>query len=107
MLPANSTDTLAKLQAQKGNQVIDRRHPWMTAVMYQAIQLGFCTKIEGMDKSEPLSCRPVQGRQGGRRRPDRYRLHGQPPKVPSRKKAGAIPTSWNDLKGSQVHRSSS
>ena len=47
----NSTDTLAKLQAQKGNQVID------VAIvddgpMYQAIQLGFCTRIEGLDKSE-------------------------------------------------------
>src|ERR671919_861704 len=39
----NSTDTLAKLQAQKANQVID------VAIvddgpMYQAIQLGFCGK---------------------------------------------------------------
>src|SRR5882762_6004635 len=43
----NSTDTLAKLQAQKGNQQID------VAIvddgpMYQAIQLGFCGKIEGV-----------------------------------------------------------
>lgn len=43
----NSTDTLAKLQAQKGNQQID------VAIvddgpMYQAIQLGFCSKIEGL-----------------------------------------------------------
>jgi putative spermidine/putrescine transport system substrate-binding protein len=43
----NSTDTLAKLQAQKGNQQID------VAIvddgpMYQAIQLGFCGKIEGL-----------------------------------------------------------
>ena len=42
----NSTDTLAKLQAQKGNQQID------VAIvddgpMYQAIQLGFCGKIDG------------------------------------------------------------
>ena len=41
----NSTDTLAKLQAQKANQVID------VAIvddgpMYQAIQLGFCGKTE-------------------------------------------------------------
>src|SRR5471032_493396 len=47
----NSTDTLAKLQAQKGNQVIDVAI-MDDGVMYQAIQLGFCTKIEGMDKSE-------------------------------------------------------
>lgn len=43
----NSTDTLAKLQAQKGNQQID-----IAIVddgpMYQAIQLGFCGKIEGL-----------------------------------------------------------
>src|SRR5438445_6474168 len=43
----NSTDTLAKLQAQKGNQQID------VAIvddgpMYQAIELGFCGKIEGL-----------------------------------------------------------
>jgi putative spermidine/putrescine transport system substrate-binding protein len=43
----NSTDTLAKLQAQKGNQVID------VAIvddgpMYQAIQLGFCGKLDGL-----------------------------------------------------------
>src|SRR4029434_3697235 len=43
----NSTDTLAKLQAQKGNQQID------VAIvddgpMYQAIQLGFCGKLEGL-----------------------------------------------------------
>jgi putative spermidine/putrescine transport system substrate-binding protein len=42
----NSTDTLAKLQAQKGNQQID------VAIlddgpMYQAIQLGFCDKVTG------------------------------------------------------------
>src|SRR5437899_12193612 len=41
----NSTDTLAKLQAQKGNQQID------VAIvddgpMYQAIQLGFCGSLE-------------------------------------------------------------
>jgi putative spermidine/putrescine transport system substrate-binding protein len=47
----NSTDTIAKLQAQKANQVID------VAIvddgpMYQAIALGFCTKINGLDKSD-------------------------------------------------------
>ncbi len=47
----NSTDTLAKLQAQKGNQVIDVAI-MDDGVMYQAIQLGFCAKIEGMDKAE-------------------------------------------------------
>src|SRR5215212_7744074 len=47
----NSTDTLAKLQAQKGNQVIDVAI-MDDGVMYQAIQLGFCAKIESMDKAE-------------------------------------------------------
>jgi putative spermidine/putrescine transport system substrate-binding protein len=47
----NSTDTLAKLQAQKGNQVID------VAIvddgpMYQAIQLGFCESIQGLPKGD-------------------------------------------------------
>src|SRR3981081_1964315 len=48
----NSTDTLAKLQAQKANQVID------VAIvddgpMYQAIQLGFCGKIDGLPGADP------------------------------------------------------
>ena len=47
----NSTDTLAKLQAQKGNQQID------VAIvddgpMYQAIQLGFCGKIQGLPAAD-------------------------------------------------------
>jgi putative spermidine/putrescine transport system substrate-binding protein len=47
----NSTDTLAKLQAQKGNQTID------VAIvddgpMYQAIQLGFCKKIDGLPAAD-------------------------------------------------------
>ena len=72
----NSTDTLAKLQAQKANQVID------VAIvddgpMYQAIQLGFCAQDRGPRQERALSRRPVQGRQGGRRRPDRHRLHDQ------------------------------
>lgn len=46
----NSTDTLAKLQAQKGNQQID------VAIlddgpMYQAIELGFCGTIDGLDSA--------------------------------------------------------
>ncbi|WP_299913141.1 ABC transporter substrate-binding protein [uncultured Paracoccus sp.] len=46
----NSTDSLAKLQAQSGNQQID------VAIlddgpMYQAIELGFCAPIAGLDKS--------------------------------------------------------
>ena len=84
----NSTDTLAKLQAQKGNQQID------VAIlddgpMYQAMQLGFCAPIEGLDKttsttalfpdnkavavgqSAPASCTTPRcsRRRAGRRRP--------------------------------------
>jgi putative spermidine/putrescine transport system substrate-binding protein len=50
-IAGNSTDTLAKLQAQKSNQVID-----VITVddgpMYQAIQLGFCSKIDELAKDE-------------------------------------------------------
>src|SRR6266478_99971 len=47
----NSTDTLAKLQAQKGNQQID------VAIvddgpMYQAIELGFCAPIGGLPQAD-------------------------------------------------------
>ena len=60
----NSTDTLAKLQAQKGNQQID------VAIvddgpMYQAIQLGFCGKIEGLPRRS-LRRGAFQGRPRGR-----------------------------------------
>ena len=47
----NSTDTLAKLQAQKANQQID-----IAIVddgpMYQAVQLGFCGKINSLPADE-------------------------------------------------------
>jgi putative spermidine/putrescine transport system substrate-binding protein len=46
-IAGNSTDTLAKLQAQRGNQQID------VAIvddgpMYQAVALGFCAVIDGL-----------------------------------------------------------
>jgi putative spermidine/putrescine transport system substrate-binding protein len=44
----NSTDTLAKLQAQKGNQVIDAIIV-DDGPMYQAIELGFCGKLAPAD----------------------------------------------------------
>ncbi len=44
----NSTDTLAKLQAQKGNQVIDAIIV-DDGPMYQAIDLGFCGKLAPAD----------------------------------------------------------
>jgi len=62
----NSTDTLAKLQAQKGNQVID----------VAIVDDGRCTRRSSSAsarRSGPLQERalsgcPVQGRQGGRGR---------------------------------------
>jgi len=91
----NSTDTLAKLQAQKANQVID------VAIiddgpMYQAIQLGFCGKIEGLDKSElyPAALfkddKAVAVGQTG----TGFMINTRTFK----EKGWATPTSWNDLK---------
>jgi putative spermidine/putrescine transport system substrate-binding protein len=91
----NSTDTLAKLQAQKANQVID------VAIvddgpMYQAIQLGFCTKIEGLATDELYEAAKFKD--------DRAVAVGQTAtgfmintKV-FKEKGWATPTSWNDLK---------
>jgi len=91
----NSTDTLAKLQAQKANQVID------VAIvddgpMYQAIQLGFCAKIEGLAKDELYEAAKFKD--------DKAVAVGQTgtgfmvnTKV-FKEKGWAIPTSWNDLK---------
>ena len=91
----NSTDTLAKLQAQKANQVID------VAIvddgpMYQAIQLGFCGKIEGLDKSQLYPAALFKD--------DRAVAVGQTGTgfmintKTFKDKGWATPTSWNDLK---------
>ena len=91
----NSTDTLAKLQAQKGNQVIDVAI-MDDGVMYQAIQLGFCTPVMGMDKSELYPAALFKD--------DKAVAVGQTgtgfminTKV-FKEKGWATPTSWNDLK---------
>src|SRR5947208_1791212 len=90
----NSTDTLAKLQAQKGNQQID------VAIvddgpMYQAIQLGFCGKVDGL---------PADLYDAARFKDDRAVAIGI---VATglmyntkffAEKGWAPPTSWNDLK---------
>src|SRR6266851_5451378 len=91
----NSTDTLAKLQAQKANQVID------VAIvddgpMYQAIQLGFCAKLEGLDKSELYPAAIFKD--------DKAVAVGQTGTgfmintKTFKEKGWATPTSWNDLK---------
>jgi putative spermidine/putrescine transport system substrate-binding protein len=90
----NSTDTLAKLQAQKGNQQID------VAIvddgpMYQAIQLGFCGKLDSL---------PADLYDTARFKDDRAVAIGivatglmYNTKVFA-EKGWAPPTSWNDLK---------
>src|SRR3954463_12086047 len=90
----NSTDSLAKLQAQKGNQQID------VAIvddgpMYQAIQLGFCGKLDGL---------PADLYDTARFKDDRAVAIGivatglmYNTKVFA-EKGWAPPTSWNDLK---------
>ena len=90
----NSTDTLAKLQAQKGNQQID-----VIIVddgpMYQAIQLGFCGKLDGL---------PADIYDTARFKDDRAVAIGivatglMYNTKASAEKGWAPPTSWNDLK---------
>src|ERR1700680_2577542 len=91
----NSTDTLAKLQAQKANQVID------VAIvddgpMYQAIQLGFCAKIEGLATGDLYDTAKFKG--------DMAVAVGQTGTgfmvntKAFKDKGWPVPTSWNDLK---------
>ncbi|KIU44182.1 MULTISPECIES: ABC transporter substrate-binding protein [Bradyrhizobium] len=90
----NSTDTLAKLQAQKGNQQID-----VIIVddgpMYQAIQLGFCGKLDGL---------PADIYDTARFKDDRAVAIGivatglMYNTKAFAEKGWAPPTSWNDLK---------
>jgi putative spermidine/putrescine transport system substrate-binding protein len=91
----NSTDTLAKMQAQKANQVIDVAI-MDDGVMYQAIQLGFCTRIEGLDHGDLYPAALFKD--------DKAVAVGQTgtgfminTKV-FKEKGWATPTSWNDLK---------
>lgn len=91
----NSTDTLAKLQAQKGNQQID------VAIvddgpMYQAIQLGFCGPIKDLPAKDLYDA--------ARFKDDKAVAIGlvatglmYNTKV-FKEKGWAPPTSWNDLK---------
>lgn len=91
----NSTDTIAKLQAQKANQVID------VAIvddgpMYQAIALGFCAPIQGLEKADLYPAALFKG--------DKAVAVGQTGTgfMVNTKffkdKGWAIPTSWNELK---------
>jgi putative spermidine/putrescine transport system substrate-binding protein len=97
----NSTDTLAKLQAQKANQVID------VAIvddgpMYQAIQLGFCGKIAGLPSDDLYT--------SARFKDDKAVAIGlvatglmYNTKV-FKEKGWAAPASWNDLKDSKYKK---
>jgi putative spermidine/putrescine transport system substrate-binding protein len=91
----NSTDTLAKLQAQKGNQQID------VAIvddgpMYQAIQLGFCGKVEGLPTADLYdAARFKDDRAVGVGLVATGLMYNT--KVFA-EKGWAPPTSWNDLK---------
>lgn len=97
----NSTDTIAKLQAQKGNQVID------VAIvddgpMYLAIGLGFCAKIDGLPKADLYPSALFKN--------DLAVAVGQTgtglminTKI-FKEKGWAIPTSWNDLKDAKFKK---
>jgi len=91
----NSTDTLAKLQAQKGNQQID------VAIvddgpMYQAITLGFCAPIQGLSVADIYDSAKYKDNKAvgiglvgtGLMYNTKY----------FKEKGWAPPTSWNDLK---------
>src|SRR6202008_4257377 len=93
-LAGNSTDTLAKLQAQKGNQQID------VAIvddgpMYQAIQLGFCGKLDGLPADLYDAARFKDDRAVGTGLVATGLMYNN--KVFA-EKGWAPPTSWNDLK---------
>ncbi len=97
----NSTDTLAKLQAQKGNQVID------VAIvddgpMYMAIQLGFCAPIQGLDKADLYDAAKFKD--------DKAVAIGMTAtgfmyntKV-FKEKGWAPPTSWNDIRDGKYRK---
>jgi putative spermidine/putrescine transport system substrate-binding protein len=97
----NSTDTLAKLQAQKANQVID------VAIvddgpMYQAIALGFCAKIESLNTGDLYDTARFKG--------DKAVAVGQTgtgfmvnTKV-FKEKGWPIPASWNDLRDAKFKK---
>jgi putative spermidine/putrescine transport system substrate-binding protein len=97
----NSTDTMAKLQAQKANQVID------VAIvddgpMYQAIQLGFCGKILGLPAADLFDAARFKDDKavaiglvatGLMYNTKYYAEKGWP-----------APTSWNDLKDPKIKK---
>src|SRR6266705_1837873 len=92
-IAGNSTDTVAKLQAQRGNQQID------VAIvddgpMYQAIALGFCAPIERLSADIVKSARYKDDRAVGIGLVATGFMYNT--KYFAEKSWGA-PASWNDL----------
>ena len=91
----NSTDTLAKLQAQKANQQID------VAIvddgpMYQAIQLGFCARSRASPRTTLYD---APSSRTTRRSASAWSAPASCINTKVFKEKGwAAPTSWNDLK---------
>jgi putative spermidine/putrescine transport system substrate-binding protein len=91
----NSTDTLAKLQAQKDNQEIDVAMIDDGPIM-RAVSLGFCAPLQGVDQSK---LHDVARLPGGRATGLGIIATGLMYNTEVFKKNGwAAPTSWNDLK---------
>ena len=94
-IAGNSTDTLAKLQAQKGNQQID------VAIvddgpMFQAIALGFCAPIQGLAAADIHDAAKYKDNKAvGIGLVGTGIMYNT--KV-FKEKGWAPPTSWNDLK---------
>jgi putative spermidine/putrescine transport system substrate-binding protein len=100
-IAGNSTDTLAKLQAQRSNQQID------VAIvddgpMYQAIALGFCAPIAGLPEADIVkSARYKEDKAVG------IGLVGTGLMYNTKyfaEKKWPVPTSWNDLKDSKYKK---
>jgi putative spermidine/putrescine transport system substrate-binding protein len=100
-IAGNSTDTLAKLQAQRGNQQID------VAIvddgpMYQAIALGFCAPIVGMpDQDIVKSARYKDDKAVGIGLVATGLMYNTKYFA---EKGWAAPTSWNDLKDAKYRK---
>jgi len=99
-IAGNSTDTVAKLQAQRGNQQID------VAIvddgpMYQAIALGFCAPIQNLSADIVKSARFKDDKAVG------IGLVATGFMVNTKyftEKGWSAPASWNDLKDSKYRK---
>jgi len=100
-IAGNSTDTVAKLQAQRGNQQID------VAIvddgpMYQAIALGFCAPIVGLPDADIVkSARYKDDKAVGMGLVATGLMYNTKYFAD---KGWAPPTSWNDLKDTKYNK---